>query len=292
MLFGFFLTGLLGTYLTYIYSYRLKQVEFELSDKQKDREREKDERQKQLEYQRNQFDKQRDQERDERLNNLEHLRNKNQIELEYQRSVDQREIARNRSFSDELNKVRATKIAEVWEQIYLYENELGSAEGKLDEELQKIVDENNIEVKKLISQLKVSDKRVVIQSPPTQNQPTSSGNRLGRIFDITRYKADRQQLPKILGERFREIFKTSDDLFVIVNRTALKNRFWLGEEHYSSIHSYILASQKYVQVSKSYLDTQDTARKEELALEVQKAMIERDRWRKTIINIRDSLLKD
>ncbi|HEX8088174.1 MAG TPA: hypothetical protein VF762_04935 [Blastocatellia bacterium] len=47
--------------------------------------------------------------------------NGKQAELEYKRSLYLKDLESGRSFADELNKIKLTKIAEVWEKVYLYE---------------------------------------------------------------------------------------------------------------------------------------------------------------------------
>ena len=47
--------------------------------------------------------------------------NAKQAELETQRNIHLKELESQRSFSDELNKIRLGKIAEVWESLYQYE---------------------------------------------------------------------------------------------------------------------------------------------------------------------------
>lgn len=49
-----------------------------------------------------------------------------QKDLEYNRSIQQQEISRQRSFSDEVNKIRVQKVGEVWEQVDKNEVVLGS----------------------------------------------------------------------------------------------------------------------------------------------------------------------
>jgi len=49
-----------------------------------------------------------------------HYSNK-QKDLEYQRSIYLKDRERERSFADELNKVRVSKIGEVWEKVDVYE---------------------------------------------------------------------------------------------------------------------------------------------------------------------------
>jgi hypothetical protein len=44
-----------------------------------------------------------------------------QAELEHQRALYLRELEHERSIADELNKIRLSKIAEVWERVYVYE---------------------------------------------------------------------------------------------------------------------------------------------------------------------------
>jgi hypothetical protein len=52
---------------------------------------------------------------------LAHYYNGKQSELEYQRSFHLKELESERSFANELNKTKLSKIAEVWEKVYLYE---------------------------------------------------------------------------------------------------------------------------------------------------------------------------
>jgi hypothetical protein len=47
--------------------------------------------------------------------------NSKQAELEHQRSASQKELERERSFADELNKIRVSKIGEVWEKVDVFE---------------------------------------------------------------------------------------------------------------------------------------------------------------------------
>lgn len=52
---------------------------------------------------------------------LAHYYNGKQSELEYQRSLYVKEVESERSFANELNKIKLSKIAEVWEKVYMYE---------------------------------------------------------------------------------------------------------------------------------------------------------------------------
>lgn len=52
---------------------------------------------------------------------LTHYYSEKQAQLEHQRTVDLNELEHERSFADELNKVRVSKIAEVYEKFYVYE---------------------------------------------------------------------------------------------------------------------------------------------------------------------------
>lgn len=57
---------------------------------------------------------------------LTHLYSLKQMELENRRNEQQQELARRRSFSDEVNKIRIQKIGEVWEQFDQTEAEIDS----------------------------------------------------------------------------------------------------------------------------------------------------------------------
>lgn len=57
---------------------------------------------------------------------LTHYYSLKQMELENSRNIQQQELARQRSFSDELNKIRIQKIGEVWEQLDKTEVDLDS----------------------------------------------------------------------------------------------------------------------------------------------------------------------
>jgi hypothetical protein len=54
-------------------------------------------------------------------NRLANNYNSKQAELEYQRNINLKELESERSFADELNKIRLSKLAEAWEKVYLYE---------------------------------------------------------------------------------------------------------------------------------------------------------------------------
>lgn len=121
LIIGFCLTGVLGVILTNRYNVKQKELEFALGNLQRDREREKDQREKELQEARNLEEKKREETHDHFERETTRLHDDRQRDLEFQRAVSEKEREREKSFADELNKQRVTKISEVWEKLNLLE---------------------------------------------------------------------------------------------------------------------------------------------------------------------------
>jgi hypothetical protein len=118
-----------------------------------------------------------------------------------------------RSFSAELDKIRAEKIGEVWEKVYLYE-----AASKLIRE-------------KLILELLDAGARNLEKT----KHPSAD---LNGIKDI------KQEVKEMDEKEMRKdppYFKENVELMNTLN----KNRFWLGEDMFSDIEHYLAASEEY-----------------------------------------------
>jgi hypothetical protein len=110
LLIGFALTGLIGAWLTNRYNEKQKEIEFIRQIEQRNLEHERDKHEKELEAQKAEYQRTLELERDD-----------HQKLLEFQRNAQQRELEQERSFANELNKTRVAKIAEVWEELNLFE---------------------------------------------------------------------------------------------------------------------------------------------------------------------------
>jgi hypothetical protein len=154
LLIGFVLTGLVGTWLTNRYTAKQKELEFSRQEEQRNREHERDKHERDLEAQRAENQRKLDQEHDDR-----------EKHLQFERAARQHVLDAERSFSDELNKTRVEKIAEVWEIISIYEATVEAGINRFEvifsrtaapnstaTELKSLVDEINEEYDKLRSE--------------------------------------------------------------------------------------------------------------------------------------------
>jgi hypothetical protein len=108
-----------------------------------------------------------------------------QQELDFHRNIQQQELVRQQSFSDELNKIRIQRIGEVWEQI-------DKNEVTLDSLLDKANNESSMNKKELFDKIisvVEEDIEVVNKNRFWLGEPTY--NRLKDYLDITgRYVSD------------------------------------------------------------------------------------------------------
>ena len=115
-----------------------------------------------------------------------------------------------RSFSSELNKIRAQKIGEVWEKVYLYEAEVEA------------------ETQALIS----SAERFAESTPTSTSTPRDYQEVVKEAENEIRKKMEEGKIPS--EKAYREL----KDL---IN----KNRLWLGERSYSEVSEYISTTSDY-----------------------------------------------
>lgn len=244
---GFILTGLAGGFLTHYYnlkqeelqarstkelreSDRLREDQQRESDRKRedekrvsDRLREEQERESDRVYQ----ERQREIERQRALQQREseRLRDERQKTLEYQRNLQLQELVRERSFSDELNKMRIQRIGEVWETI-----------DKTEADLDDILDRANRESSLELFNPKTNEYVDRIISLVRDEKTTIAKNRfwLGdRIYNQIRVYLDingKYTIDKLIG-------KSGVDLSDIVKRremakqdiTQIRSMFLSGE---------------------------------------------------------------
>lgn len=198
---GFLLTGLLGGFLTYYYTLKLKELELQRAEEQRKSDRQYEDQRRESdrirEDQRRESDRAlEDQRREsdriyqERQKELEYLRGlqqkqvellyeKREKDLEYQRSLQRGDLDYERTFNAETNRIRVQKIGEVWEEI-----------------------------------------------DRTESQVDAISEQLGKGYG--------RPVPEVQKdvERVRDLIS---EQATVIN----KNRFWLGEEIYNQITTYL-----------------------------------------------------
>jgi len=217
---GFVLTGILGASLTYYYNRKQADLEYQRTQQQKEIDFQRAEQQREIDYQRTLQQRRTDQlredakrESDRQYDELQRKRDAENNRLQKERDAalasKQQELAREHSFSDELNKVAVQKIAEVWESVYAYESayqnylpamtrsayQEGNQFGVLHAQ-----GENSEAYKEATKQYEEAKARLVVVSGT--------------------YKQARDELHGLLQ----------------------RNRFWLGEDIYGQVQEYVDAS--------------------------------------------------
>jgi hypothetical protein len=207
-------------------------------------------------------------------------------------SANQKELERERSLADELNKIRAAKLAEIWEKVY--QNE---AAFKHALEVSRILTFQNI-----------------FTSPPPMlpfsQLSEEEINRIKREKGARKYANLEEQSRKLWEDYDREqkeVFEPLEkatessrqaraDLETLLN----KHRFWLGEEIYSQIKDYVEITEQYLRAQTDKDRKNDRIRSgefagmtdEELNRTLQELKARRDSLYVKFQQIRNTLLGD
>jgi hypothetical protein len=286
---GFLLTGIVGVALTNYYNTKQKELEFHLSDLQRDREREKDERERELTDARNEQEKLREEEHDDRQKQsaVEHDDRQREIErekdarqkaLEFQRSLYAAELQRERSFADELNKNRVAKISAVWEKIYGYEEEYKNAEDDLQKQLDAKVQWINSgpAFRRAEYMLMVRPIRMYGYDKTTERMLES------QILTL---------IPGFPSPDVREIFAASDASLKDLMSLADKNMFWLGRDNYSYIKEYVSATRDYIAESTVTVNVNDKVALKKHEEQLTKLAALREKYRVGVTDLSARLLR-
>lgn len=117
------------------------------------------------------------------------------------------------SFSGQLNKIRAEKIGETWEQVYKYEGVISTLHASMSPD-----------------------------NPDQQFIPTFSARVLVKGRNQAEMERELEKQTKIgtdsAKKRIEDLKVLSSTLYEQVIESANKNRFWLGESHFKQIVDY------------------------------------------------------
>jgi len=261
---GFLLTVVAGAAITSYFGLKQKEFEHKLNVEQEEKKRIQDRLDKLVEQQRNDILKIQDHSYEER-----------QKDFAFQRELLQKQTEQNRGFSNELNKTRIEKIAEVWQKIYEFEAAYQLATSKYDLLLEKTF-------KRLGGSLPILIDREFDKS----------------LFEsFTDKAADTNEV--------NDLFNSSTILQKSLIDSLSKNRFWLGEEYYRKINDYIGLSISYMESLKDIIEDPDLflfrkvrngleyiKQKDIAEKEKKRKFREREKARLTIIAIRNKLLAE
>jgi hypothetical protein len=155
--------------------------------------------------------------------------NAKQAELEYQRNIHLKELESERSFADELNKIKLNKIAEVWEKLYLYE-------AAVEEVMEQVVEVKGNAALQGKTLLKPEG-----NAAPQGQFILRLGNNTGKTFE--QGKALQKEVLTVLS----------------------KNRLWLEDDSYYKIKEYVEVIYNYYFAKKSQEDIKKWEEKREQA---------------------------
>jgi len=142
--------------------------------------------------------------------------NRKQKELDSQRSLFQLELQREKSFADELNKIRVLRIGEVWEKIFLLE----AASNRAYDACGRIWEEGwGVDEKKPLT--------------PYQQQLEQYGVQYRKAM-VEACEKERKSIG-VVSDEMRDL--------------ADKNRFWIGEEGYKQMQAYVDAINSYAKAA-------------------------------------------
>jgi hypothetical protein len=286
---GFLLTGIVGVALTNYYNTKQKELEFHLSDLQRDRERERDQRERNLTDARNEQEKLREEahddrqkqsavEHDDRQREIEREKDARQKALEFQRSLYAAELQRERSFADELNKTRVAKISAVWEKIYAYEEGYKNAEDDLQKQLDAKVQWINSgpAFRRLQYRMMVQPIRFAGYDKTTERMLES------QILTL---------IPGFPSPDVHGIFAASDASLKDLMSLAETNMFWLGRDNYSYIKEYVSATRNYIAESAVTVKVDDQAALKKHEEQLTKLAALREKYRVGVTELSSRLLR-
>ena len=140
---------------------------------------------------------------------LTHYYAKRQTTLQFELTARQKDLDDRRSFADALNRQRVEKIAEVWEKLFFYEAAVDRA----------------------------LDAREQFLTTMTRIAGTIHLEREGDLLPLfnKQQKAEVQRTEESFDHFVLEAERAADT----VQQIALKNRFWLGDNRYNEIMSYL-----------------------------------------------------
>ncbi len=225
---GFILTGFIGNHLTESYNSAQKALEAKRFEDQRD-----------LEYLRA-WD----------MKDLEFRRAKQQKDLEFLRAGEQRRAEQVRSLTLELSKTRVEKVAEVMEKAYAYEDLIDVIDGRYKnfEDLQRDMRKRGQEIYNRIIEGNYKNFAEMERDYAKTGKPLRFGD-------------SKPVLPKLLQllDNLDKVLKQEQDSYSGLVSLLHRDRFWLGEEVYAEVESYIGELRTYPNGMRKAVRTYETS---------------------------------